>query len=290
MAFSLFRLLTNKNIQCQVCSHYCSLKSGQKGFCGVRLNDNGQLKALNYRQIVACHLDPVEKKPLFHFLPRTLTLSLAAVGCNFQCLNCQNWQISQAPRLSPDCFSLPETPPEKIIALAQENNCPSISYTYTEPTIFLETAWEIMELAQQEKIKNIWVTNGFFSHQTAKLIAPLLAAANIDLKFFSEKKYHQYCKGKLQPILDNIRYLYQKNIHLEITTLVIPSLVTHEDLKGIASFLASLDKNIPWHLTAFSPYLSWKLKELPPTSREELEKAALIAQKAGLKNVYLGNI
>ena len=287
----LYKKLPNKKAQCQACAHYCVILPDQRGLCGVKKNQNGKLYSLVYDKIIALHIDPIEKKPLYHFLPGTYSLSLATVGCNFVCQNCQNWDISQSPK--------PNKPipgqtlsPEKIVQNALDNNCPSISYTYTEPTIFLEYALETMKLAKEKGLKNIWVTNGFMSPQTLDLIIPELDAANVDLKSFEENFYQKYCGGKLKPILENLKELKRKNIWLEITTLIIPGLTDKtEMLKKIAQFIKKeLGAETPWHISRFSPEISWKLKNLPVTSLEKLENAEQIGLKAGLKHVYKGNI
>ena len=287
----LYKKLPNKKAQCQACAHYCVILPDQRGLCGVKENQNGKLYSLVYNKIIALHIDPIEKKPLYHFLPGTYSLSLATVGCNFVCQNCQNWDISQSPKSNKPILGQ-NLCPEKIVQNALDNNCPSISYTYTEPTIFLEYALETMKLAKEKGLKNIWVTNGFMSPQTLDLIIPELDAANVDLKSFEENFYQKYCGGKLKPILENLKELKRKNIWLEITTLIIPGLTDKtEMLKKIAQFIKKeLGAETPWHISRFSPEISWKLKNLPVTSLEKLENAEQIGLKAGLKHVYKGNI
>lgn len=290
-AFLYKKLLENK-VQCLNCAHKCVLPPGKTGICGVRKNIDGKLYSLNYGKIVALNVDPIEKKPLFHFLPGTFSLSLASVGCNFRCLNCQNWEISQAPRLFGEIEGK-DVKPEEIVRIAKENNLPSISYTYTEPTIFLDFAYDTAKLAKKEGIKNIWISNGFLSKEAFDFISPYLDAVNIDLKGFSDEFYQKYIGGRLKPVLDTLKRFKEKKIWLEVTTLVIPTLNDSEEtLRSIAEFIKNeLGLETPWHVTQFSPVLSWKLKDIPETPVETLKKAWEIGKKtAGLKYVYTGNI
>lgn len=289
----LYKKLADKKTQCQTCNYRCTIAEGKRGICGVRENKKGKLYLLVYGKAIAVHIDPIEKKPFYHFLPGTYSLSIATVGCNFRCLHCQNWEISQAskdPKLEYRLEILgKDWPPEKLVKEALKTGCESISYTYTEPTIFLEYALDTMKLAHKNKLLNNWVSNGYMSSETLKLIAPYLDAINIDLKYFSEKSYQKESGAHLQPILDNLKEIYKRKIHLEITTLVIPTLNDSEkELRKIAQFIASIDKNIPWHISRFFP--AYKMTDLPPTPPETLIKAEQIGKKAGLKNVYLGNV
>jgi len=296
----LYKKLKNMKVQCQACAHYCIISPGKRGICGVRENQKGKLYSLVYGKAIAVHIDPIEKKPLYHFLPGTYSLSMATVGCNLACKNCQNWDISQGPKgLSLNDSPWPRTvikgqslSPEKIVQEALTNHCPSISYTYTEPTIFLEYALATMKLAKEKGLKNIWVTNGFMSPQTLELIIPELDAANVDLKSFDDDFYQKYCEGKLKPVLANLKELKRKNIWLEITTLIIPSLTDQTAmLKKIAQFIKKeLGPETPWHISRFFPEVSWQLQDLPATSLASLEKAEQIGLQAGLKYVYKGNI
>lgn len=290
----LYKKLNNKRVQCQVCNHYCVIENNQRGRCGVRENQNGTLYSLVYGQPCALNVDPIEKKPLFHFLPGTSTLSIATVGCNFACWNCQNWEISQSVKenATSDGFKQREVLPEKIVGLAIESKTPSISYTYTEPTIFLEYALDIMKLAKQAGLKNIWVSNGFFTKETFELIKPYLDAANIDLKSFDDSFYQKYCNGRLQPVLDNLKKLKPAGIWLEITTLIIPTLSdSPEMLAEMAKFIKSeLGEEIPWHISRFSSAISWKLQHLPDTPLKTLKMAYEIGKETGLTNIHLGNI
>lgn len=287
----LYKKLKDSKVQCQNCAHYCVIENGQRGICGVRENQNGKLCALNYGKAIACHIDPIEKKPFFHFLPGSYSLSIATVGCNFACQNCQNWNISQAAKPAKPILG-DELSPEKIVKIALKEKLPSISYTYTEPAIFSEYALDTMKIAKKQGIKNNWVTNGFWSKELFDLISPYLDAVNVDLKSFYDEFYIKYCGGKLQPVLDTLKRLKSKNIWTEITTLVIPTLNDQEEnLKKIAQFIKEeLDPETPWHLTRFSATVSWQLQQLPDTSIETVRKAQEIGKKTGLKNIHLGNI
>jgi len=287
----LYKELANKKVQCQNCAHYCTILPGKRGICGVRENVDGKLYALNYGKAIACHIDPIEKKPFFHFLPGSYSLSIATVGCNLKCANCQNWNISQAPK--PDKPVLGENlPPEEIVKIAQKNKLPSISYTYTEPAIFSEYALETMKLAKRAGLKNNWVTNGFWSKELFDLISPYLDAANVDLKSFSDKFYIKNCGGKLQPVLNTLKRLKEKRIWVEITTLAIPTLSDSEEIfRNIAKFIKTeLGNETPWHITQFSGVISWKLQHLPETPVETLQMAYKIGEETGLKYVYTGNV
>lgn len=287
----LYKKLSDKKTQCKNCAHYCAIKPGQKGKCGVRQNINGKLYSLNYGKAVACNIDPIEKKPFFHFLPGTYSLSLATVGCNFKCLNCQNFDISQGFR---DAKEIPgeNLLPAEIVRIALKNKLPSISYTYTEPAIFSEYALETMKLAKKKGIKNAWVTNGFWSEELFDLVSPYLDAANVDLKSFSNEFYVKSCGGRLQPVLDTLIRLKEKRIWVEVTTLCIPTFSDSEKMfKDIAKFIKeALGPETPWHVSQFSGAISWKLRQLPDTPVETLKKAWEIGKKAGLKYVYTGNV
>lgn len=288
----LYQKLKEKKVKCLNCAHYCLIPEGKRGICGVRENINGQLFSLNYGKLCALEIDPIEKKPFFHFLPGTKSLSLASVGCNFACSTCQNWHISQAPKLNPKDIWGEEIPPEMIIKIALQNNCLSISYTYTEPTIFSEYALECMKLAKEEGLKNNWVSNGFFSKELFQKIAPFLDAINVDLKSFEDEFYIKYCQGRLKPVLENLKKLKEHNIWVEVTTLIVPTLNDKEEIfRKIAQFIKEeLGEETPWHVTQFCGAISWKLHNLPDTPPETLMKAREIGLKEGLKYVYTGNV
>jgi len=305
----LYKKLVGKKVQCQNCAHYCILSPGQKGICGVRENRNGKLYSLVYGKACAINIDPIEKKPFFHFLPGSQSLSVATVGCNFKCASCQNYDISQMPQLTGKVEG-EEIPPEKIVEIALKNNLPSISYTYTEPGIFSEYALDTMKLAKKAGLKNNWVTNGFCSKELFDLIYPYLDAANVDLKGFSDEFYQRYCGGKLQPVLDTLKRLKRKKtraqnnfvlgrahkicapIWTEVTTLVIPTLNDKEEVfRNIAKFIKNeLGPETPWHISQFCGAISWKLQNISDTPVETLQKAYKIGKEIGLKYVYTGNV
>lgn len=287
----LYKKLKDKKVQCRNCAHYCLVFPGERGICGVKENIGGKLYTLNYGKVVACNIDPIEKKPLYHFLPGTYSLSIAAVGCNFACLNCQNWQISQNSKPQKLIIGR-ETPPSEIVDMALGNKLPSISYTYTEPAIFSEYALDIMKLARKKGIKNVWVSNGFWSKELFNEIYPYLDAANIDLKSFDNDFYKKICQGRLPPVLDTLRRLKDKKVWTEITTLVLPGLNDQEKaFKEIAGFIKKeLGSETPWHVSRFFQDVSWQLKDLPDTSPAIIKIACQIGREAGLKNVYAGNM
>lgn len=289
---SLYQKLNDHKVRCSLCNHRCLILPDKTGICGVRLNQNGRLFALVYGRPISVNVDPIEKKPLYHFMPGTETLSFSTLGCNLNCQWCQNYEISQGNKKDYriiDQLSL-RLSPREIVAAAKKENCPSISYTYTEPTIFFEYAFETMKLAHKAGLKNIWVSNGYFTKEAFDKFGPYLDAINVDLKSFDDKVYQKYCGARLQPILDNLEKINEsKHLHLEITTLIIPGINDDQkQLKKIASFIAKLNKNTPWHLSRFFP--CYKMTNIPPTPIETLKKAQKTGQKTGLKYVYLGNI
>lgn len=302
---TLYKKLPDGNLQCQACSWYCKIAPGFVGICGVRENIKGILYLLVYgKPIHGLAVDPIEKKPLFHFLPGSQILSFGTFGCNFGCLFCQNWHMSQTHRLlrqkikdyrkaldslKEKIEKLPTFLPEKIVEYASKNNYPSIAYTYNEPAVFFEYAYDTAKQASKYGIKNVFVSNGYESKEALRKIHPYLDAINIDLKSFSPDFYLKICKARLQPVLENIKRCYKMGIWMEITTLVIPTLNNSDDeLKKIADFLVSVSPSIPWHISSFHP--EYKLQELPPTPLDTLLKAYKIGKKAGLKYVYIGNV
>jgi pyruvate formate lyase activating enzyme len=289
-----YKKLEGKKVQCQACNHYCQIAPGNRGICAVRENRDGKLYSLVYGKIIAKNIDPIEKKPLFHFLPGTKSLSIATVGCNFRCLYCQNADIAQMPKEN-NLFCEGNVPgidmtPEDIVNEALLARVPSISYTYSEPTIFIEFALETMKLARKKKIKNVWVTNGYTSKEVLVETIPYLAAANIDIKGFTEEFYNKICGAKLKPVLETAKSMKRGGVWLEITTLIVPGENdTKEQFKGIAEFIAKeLGKETPWHISRFFP--TYKLGDLPPTPSSSLLEAREAGVKAGLKYVYLGNV
>ncbi|NMC51280.1 AmmeMemoRadiSam system radical SAM enzyme [Candidatus Kuenenbacteria bacterium] len=291
----LYKKLKNNITQCETCCHFCVLKPGEKGKCRVRENQGGKIFVLNYGKSTGLSIDPVEKKPLYHFLPGTHTLSFGTLGCNFYCLHCQNFFISQVAEDDEELQiyqkeRIEEITPEKIVATALKNKLPSISYTYNEPTVFLEYALETMKLAKKKNLKNIWVSNGFMSEKTLELIAPYLDAINVDLKSFSDKFYQETCGARLQPVLDNLVKIKKLGIHLEVTTLIIPTKNdSAKELTKIAKFIfEKLGLDTPWHVSAFYP--THKITNLPPTPKNKIMEAIEIGKRAGLKWVHGGNI
>ncbi|MBN2072882.1 MAG: AmmeMemoRadiSam system radical SAM enzyme [Actinobacteria bacterium] len=283
----LYKKMESKKARCDLCNHRCVIGPGDRGKCCVRENMDGELYTLVYGKLIAENVDPIEKKPLFHFLPGTNSLSVATMGCNFKCFFCQNYQISQTPcdhnRIEGEYVS-----PEKLVRHAISYNCKSISYTYTEPTIFFEYTYDTARLAHERNIKNIFVTNGFMSDEALDMIEPYLDAANVDLKSFSEDTYRDKIGGRLKPVLDNIKRIKEKGIWLEVTTLIIPGMnSSDEELRDIAGFLAKVDRSIPWHISAYYPQYK---SNIPPTGIELIERAMEIGKNSGLKYVYGGNI
>jgi len=287
----LYKKLSNNKVQCQTCAHYCVIEEGKRGICGVRENKDGKLYSLVYGKACAINVDPIEKKPFFHFLPGSYSLSVATVGCNLSCKNCQNWAISQGPKIFSKIEGDPVSP-EKIVEIALKNKLPSISYTYTEPTVFLEYALDTMKLAKKAGLKNNWVSNGFITKEAAELVIPYLDANNIDIKSFSDEFYKSNCGARLQPVLDTAKLMKKSGVWVEITTLAIPGLSDSEKMfKEIANFIKNeLGPETPWHIGQFSGAISWKLQDIPDTPLSTLEKAYKIGKKAGLKYVYTGNV
>lgn len=287
-----FYTQSGANLKCELCNHFCLIAPNKTGICRARLNSGNKLYSLVYGHPVAVNIDPVEKKPLFHFQPGSSTFSIGTYGCNFICANCQNWDISQARKIEEKVNDLPYLSPERIIEEAIGNECLSISYTYNEPTIFAEYALDIMKLAKQNELKNILVSNGYMSPSFLEEAIPYLDAANIDLKSMDEKFYLQNCGAKLKPILNNLIQLKQDQVHLEVTTLIIPEYTDDmEMLHSLADFIVTeLNDDTPWHISKFSPSISWKLKKLPSTSDDIMYEAYEIGKDAGLKYVYVGNL
>ncbi len=273
-------------ITCLLCRHACTLKEAQVGICGVNKNVKGKLSTLVYGHPIALNIDPVEKKPLYHFLPGTQVLSFGTIGCNFKCPFCQNWQISQEKRVNEEIY----VSPEKMVDLAVEYGCKSIAYTYNEPTIFYPYARDIGVIAKERGIKNLFVSNGFESREIIKDMPKWLDAANIDLKCWDEGYYKKVLKGGLEAVKDTLRMMVSEGIWVEITTLLIEGENDKdEDLEAMAEFIANdLGKHVPWHLSAFHP--DYKMTDHKYTGIETLQRAKRIGQKAGLYYIYLGNV
>ena len=275
-------------VRCGLCRFRCLISDGARGICAVRENNGGVLYTLVYGKLCAEHVDPIEKKPLFHVMPGTKSYSIATVGCNFHCHHCQNYTISQVSGNAPIKGS--EQSPQDIVQQAISNGCGSISYTYTEPTIFFEFAYDTARLAKEAGLRNIFVTNGYISKDALATIAPFLDAANIDLKGYSEAFYRDFVHARLSEVLDSIIEYRKQGIWIEITTLVIPGLNDSEaELQGIAAFIAgNLGVDTPWHVTQFYP--TFKLIDRPRTPVETLRMARDIGKAAGLRFVYEGNV
>lgn len=284
----LWEVLPGGKVHCFLCAHNCQIAKDDYGYCGMRQNIDGELWTHAYANVIASHIDPIEKKPLYHFLPGTDSYSIATIGCNFRCSFCQNWRISQQS-VKDFAGEGYELKPEEVVREAVRNECDSISYTYTEPTVFFEYAYDTARLAREKGIKNIFVTNGFMTEKAIETISPFLDAANVDLKFFSEASYRNICKGSLQPVLDSIRKLKENDVWVEVTTLVVPGVNDSEDeLTEIARFIAGVSKDIPWHISRFHP--DYNYTDAAPTPVDTMEMAGEKGKASGLKYVYLGNI
>jgi len=286
----LYEKLDNQLVHCYLCSHHCRIANGKFGFCGVRQNIDGILYTHVYGKIISSHVDPIEKKPLYHFLPGSFSFSIATIGCNFRCGFCQNWEISQSNIRDGAAFGSTDTVAvEEVVKAAVENKCESISYTYTEPTIFFEYALDVARIAKEKGLYNNFVTNGYMTPEAIAMIKPYLDAANVDLKFFTESTYKKICAASLSPVLDSIRFMRKLNIWVEITTLVVPGENdSQEELEGIAQFIASVDTDMPWHISRFHP--DYKFTGYPATPEATLKKAQETGYKAGLKYIYIGNV
>jgi len=275
-------------VKCELCPRLCIIKPDNRGLCGVRKNINGKLYSLVYAKPCAVHVDPIEKKPLYHFLPGARAFSIATIGCNFFCGFCQNWQISKADASNID-KQYEELKPGRVIELCKENNCNIISYTYTEPTIFYEYMLDIARLARKEGIKNTIVSNGYISEKPLRELCKVLDGANIDLKAFTNDFYQKVCKGTLEPVMKTLKILKEEGVWLEITNLVVPGL--NDDFKKIEAMCKwiaqELGRDVPLHFSRFHP--DYKMTDAEPTPLRTLEKAKEIAEKY-LDYVYLGNI
>lgn len=275
------------NVQCKLCPNNCLLEPNDRSFCRVRVNKDGKLYTLVYGNPCSVHVDPIEKKPLFHFLPTTKTFSIATAGCNYRCLNCQNWTISQQ---KPEDTQNYDLPPEGVVALAQKEDCKNIAYTYSEPSIFYEYMYDTSKLASAKNIKNLWITNGSMNEKPLKEFCKYLDAANVDLKGFKQSIYGDLNQGHLQTVLDTLKTLKQEKVWFEVTNLVVPTWT--DDIDMIKEMCEWLYKNIgpdyPLHFSRFTP--QHKLTHLPPTSVTVLEQARKIALDSGLNYVYIGNV
>ncbi|MFH1860550.1 MAG: AmmeMemoRadiSam system radical SAM enzyme [bacterium] len=275
------------SLVCLLCPWKCSLSSGESGRCKVRENKNGELITLAYDNPCAVHIDPIEKNPLFHFLPGIKCLSVATAGCTFKCKYCQNWQISQS---SPEETTNLQFTPKKIVSSAIKNKCQAMGYTYTEPTVFFEYMLDIAIEAKKNGLKNVYHSNGFINPEPLKKLCLYIDAANIDLKGFTEKYYHEMSAGRLAPVLESLKILKKEGVHVEITNTVVP---TYNDIVADVERMCKwirdeLGDDVPLHFARFYPY--HKLKNLSPTPTAIMEAMRNTATKIGMKYVYIGNI
>ena len=286
----LHEKLSDNRVRCDLCAHRCVIADGKMGICQVRDNRGGTLYTLVYGWTIAQHVDPVEKKPLFHFYPGTTTYSIATPGCNFRCRWCMNWEISQMPRERHLIMIEKEASPEQIVAAAKRASCRSIAYTYTEPTIFLEYAYDTARLAHKAGLANIYVTNGYMTEEMLETFQPYLDAANVDLKAFRDETYKKYVGARLQPVLDSLKRMKARGIWLEVTTLVIPGINDDPiELWDAAQFVAhELGADTPWHISRFFP--AYEMTDVPATPLEALNRAKEIGLEAGLRYIYVGNV
>lgn len=279
----------NNAVQCQLCAHRCLIREGGMGICRVRENRGGKLFTLVYGNLISKNIDPIEKKPLYHFLPGSKAFSVATPGCNFRCGWCQNWQISQLPQET-QMLQGRKTMPEEIVEQAVQSGCKSIAYTYTEPTIFFEYSYDIAKLATDAGLKNVYVTNGFMTSEMLRMIEPYLDAANVDIKAFRDETYRALMGGRLEPVLESCRLMKSMGIWLEITTLIVPGINDDlDELKELAAFICEdLGAETPWHLSRFYP--QYQMTDVPPTDESILEKAVEIGKSTGLDYIYVGNL
>lgn len=285
----LYEAYKDGKVRCHLCGHHCVISDGKVGVCQVRRNIGGSLYTLSYGQIISQHVDPIEKKPLYHFYPGSTAYSVATAGCNFSCQWCQNWQISQVERGR----ILPvnhEITPEQVVAAAQHAGSRSIAYTYTEPTVFFEHTYDTALRAHAAGIANVYVTNGYMTEDMLSIFRSYLDAANVDLKAFREETYKRHIGARLQPVLDNLTTMKTMGIWLELTTLVIPGVNDDPgELRDIANFIAQeLGYDTPWHISRFFP--TYKMTDRPPTPVATLGKAREIGLEEGLRYVYIGNV
>ena len=285
----LYEKLADNKVRCQLCAHHCLIADGKRGICRVRENKAGVLYSLTYGKLIAAHVDPIEKKPMFHFYPGSRSFSIASPGCNFDCQWCQNWEISQGDSAAAAAHC-PYTPPQEVVSAAKREGCLSISYTYTEPTVFFEFTQDVGILAREAGLKNVYVSNGYMSPQTIALLARWLDAANVDIKAFSDEVYRKHIGARLQPVLDACSLLKQAGVWLEITTLLIPGLNDDEaQIRGLTRYIArELGAETPWHVSRFFP--QYKYQNTDATSVGSIEKAMEIGKAEGLRYVYAGNI
>jgi pyruvate formate lyase activating enzyme len=285
----LYEKRPNNQVACRLCAHFCVIKPGDRGRCGVRENRNGILYSLVYGHTIARHVDPIEKKPLYHFYPGSRSFSIATPGCNMHCHWCQNAGISQVPRDLK--FPVGDAmAPQQIVVAAQQSHSRSIAYTYTEPTIFFEYSLDTARLVHDAGMANVYVSNGYMTAGMLDLVHPYLDAANIDLKSFRDPTYRKYAGARLQPVLDSLKRLHDLGIWLEVTSLIIPGINDDpQELKELAEFIVTeLGADTPWHVSRFYP--QYRLEHLPPTPPATINRAVEIGRAAGLNYIYVGNL
>jgi pyruvate formate lyase activating enzyme len=285
----LYQKLDGEQVQCDLCEHRCVIAEGDLGVCCVRRNIDGVLYALTYGRLISQHVDPVEKKPLYHFYPGSRTYSIAAAGCNFRCRWCQNWVISQMPREEQAILG-EDSSPATVVAEAKRDFCQSIAYTYTEPTMNFEFNYETAKLAHGAGLHNIYVTDGYMSREMLEMFHPYLDAANVDLKSFRKRTYQRYIGSTLQPVLDSLKTMKDLGIWSEVTTLIVPGINDEEaELRDLTDFIATeLGVDTPWHISRFFP--GYQMTSNIPTPKATLERACEIGKEAGLRYVYVGNV
>ncbi len=286
----LYEKLDDQKVRCNLCAHHCLIKSGRRGICGVRENRDGVLETLVFGRLIAQNVDPIEKKPLYHLLPGSRSYSIATVGCNFKCRFCQNADIAQMPNDRQGVIMGSRVSPEAVVADALVRDCQSIAYTYTEPTIYFELAYETARIAYEKGLKNVFVTNGYMSPQALEMVAPYLDAANVDLKAYSDDFYKSQCSAKLEPVKETLRRMKLHKIMVEVTTLLIPELNDNpETLSELAAFISGeLGPETPWHISRFHP--TYRLTDRGPTPVDTLRRAYEIGKTAGLHYIYMGNV
>lgn len=279
--------LGDGKVQCELCPRRCVLRDGFRGVCKARMNVGGKLRTLVYGKLVAVHVDPIEKKPLMHVLPGSRSFSIATAGCNMNCIFCQNWEISQA---APEQVPSMEFSPERIVAAALASGARSISYTYTEPTVFFELMRDTARLARERGLLNVWVTCGYIEEAPLRELAKYLDAANVDLKGFSREFYGTYTSGELEPVLRTFKILKEEGVWTELTNLLIPGANDRpEDISNLCAWVvAELGREVPVHFSRFFP--AYKLLDRPPTPVATVLKAVEIAKGFGIKYAYAGNI
>ncbi len=282
-----YKKLPELKIQCQICPKECEIADLERGYCGNKENRKGTYYSLVYGQSCAAHIDPIEKKPLFHYLPSTAAFSIAAAGCNFECKFCQNWRIAQYRPEQVDSFSLP---PRELVSLANQKGCPTIAFTYTEPVVYYEYMYDTAQYARSMGIGSVMISNGYIKEEPLIQLCKQLNGVKVDLKAFSEKFYKEYCSGELKPVLETLQRLQKIGIWYELVVLIIPTLNDSDlEIRAMCEWIKSeLGVNVPIHFSRFHPM--YKIKNLPSTPVKTLETAHAIARDVGLHYVYLGNV